>query len=113
MRKQNDCLDQDMPPFILTDAEGEPCGRIYDGDAVILFNFRGDRAIEISTAFEAGHEFNKFDSCPGYQKIKFAGMTEYDGDLHIPGQYLVEPPAIDRTMAEYLVATRRTAVLNK
>ena len=104
MRKKNDCLDQDMPPFILTDAEGEPCGRIYDGDAVILFNFRGDRAIEISTAFEAGHEFNKFDRVR-IPKIKFAGMTEYDGDLHIPGQYLVEPPAIDRTMAEYLVAT--------
>ena len=32
-------------------------------------------------------------------------MMEYDGDLHIPAQYLVSPPAIDRTMGEYLAAS--------
>ena len=32
-------------------------------------------------------------------------MMEYDGDLHIPAQYLVSPPSIDRTMSEYLVAS--------
>ena len=32
------------------------------------------------------------------------GMMEYDGDLHVPAQYLVNPPTINRTMAEYLCA---------
>jgi 2,3-bisphosphoglycerate-independent phosphoglycerate mutase len=43
--------DQYLPPFVITDASGKPVGRIQDGDAVIFFNFRGDRAIEISRAF--------------------------------------------------------------
>jgi 2,3-bisphosphoglycerate-independent phosphoglycerate mutase len=34
--------------------------------------------------------------------VLYAGMMEYDGDLHIPSRYLVEPPAIDRTVGEYM-----------
>ena len=34
--------------------------------------------------------------------VCFAGMMEYDGDLHIPGRYLVSPPSIDRTVGEFL-----------
>ena len=70
---------------------------------MIFFNFRGDRAIEISRAFEEA-DFDKFDRGP-VPKVEFAGMMEYDGDMHIPKQYLVEPPAIDRTMGEQLSNT--------
>lgn len=92
-------IDQDLPPFVI-ERDGEPLGRIQDGDSVIVYNFRGDRAIEISRAFEED-AFDKFDRTPR-PDVKFAGMMEYDGDKHIPGKYLVEPPAIDRTMGEYL-----------
>ena len=37
-----------------------------------------------------------------HPKVFYAGMTEYDGDLHIPPEYLVSPPAVDRTVSEYL-----------
>ncbi|HBZ56350.1 MAG TPA: 2,3-bisphosphoglycerate-independent phosphoglycerate mutase [Syntrophobacteraceae bacterium] len=90
-------IDQDLPAFVIADEKG-PVGRIVDGDAVIFYNFRGDRAMEISRAFE-DETFTKFDRQP-YPKVAYAGMMEYDGDLHIPKNYLVEPPHIERTMGE-------------
>jgi 2,3-bisphosphoglycerate-independent phosphoglycerate mutase len=74
--------------------------RIVDGDAVICFNFRGDRAIEISRAFEE-EAFTPFDR-GGRPDVLYAGMMEYDGDTHVPRHFLVEPPHIERTMGEYL-----------
>ena len=94
--------DQYMDSFVIVDEEGNPVGRIVDGDAVINFNFRGDRAIEISRAFTE-KDFNEFDRGP-LPDILYAGMMEYDGDLHIPPNFLVWPPAIDRTISEYLCA---------
>jgi len=71
-----------------------------DGDSVIFFNFRGDRALEITKAFEAD-ELTEFNRGPKPDVI-YAGMMEYDGDLKVPQRYLVTPPAIDRTMSQYL-----------
>jgi 2,3-bisphosphoglycerate-independent phosphoglycerate mutase len=92
-------IDQDLPPFVVH-RDGAPVGPVRDGDSVVLFNFRGDRAIELSRAMEE-EAFDAFDRGP-LPKIRFAGMMEYDGDLHIPKRYLVTPPAINRTMGEYL-----------
>ena len=75
---------------------------MHDGDAVVLFNFRGDRAIEITPAFERA-DFTAFDR-GARPEVWYAGMMQYDGDLHVPRHYLVEPPAIDGTMGEYLAA---------
>ena len=96
--------DQYMNPFVITDDTGRPVGPIVDGDSVIFFNFRGDRAIEISRAFSE-KDFNEFDrgSLPD---IIYAGMMEYDGDTHIPPNFLVHPPAIDRTISQYLCAEK-------
>ncbi len=102
LRERTGAIDQDLPPFIVAGRDKKPAGPIIDGDSVILFNFRGDRAIELSKAFESGPEFDRFNRVR-VPDVEFAGMMEYDGDAHIPGQYLVTPPAIDRTMAEYLV----------
>lgn len=104
LRESSGAIDQDLPAFVVAGADGKPAGPIVDGDSVVLFNFRGDRAIELSKTFEAGDDFDKFDRVR-VPKVEYAGMMEYDGDAHIPSQYLVTPPAIDRTMAEYLVAT--------
>ena len=96
-------IDQDLPAFVIARA-GKPVGTIDDGDSVIFYNFRGDRAIEISKAFEAGADFDKFDRVK-VPSVLYAGMLEYDGDLHIPSRYLVSPPEITNTMSEYLCAT--------
>lgn len=94
--------DQFLPAFVVA-KDGVPVGPIVDGDSVIFYNFRGDRAIEISRAFDE-EDFDKFDRVR-HPKVEYAGMMEYDGDLKIPGQYLVNPPAIDRTMGQLLSNT--------
>lgn len=100
LRKETNAIDQDLPPFVISDDGKTPVGPIVDGDAVIYFNFRGDRAIEISEAFE-NKDFDKFTRDP-YPNVYYAGMMEYDGDLHIPKKYLVNPPEIKNTLGEYL-----------
>ncbi len=101
LRRENPGItDQDLPPFVIVDEDGDPVGTINDGDSVVYFNFRGDRAIEISRAFSEP-KFDVFDRGE-LSDVLFAGMMEYDGDLKIPPLYLVNPPAISRTMSEYL-----------
>ena len=94
--------DQYLESFVVANENDQPVGTIEDGDAVVFFNFRGDRAIEISRAFEE-KDFTEFDR-ERVPEVFYAGMMEYDGDLHIPSNYLVVPPAIDRTVSEYLCA---------
>jgi len=99
-RNETGKIDQDLPAFVITE-NGAPVGTIEDGDSVVFYNFRGDRAIEISRAFED-------DSVPFERKrrpdVFFAGMLEYDGDKHIPSHYLVAPPEISNTMGELLAS---------
>ncbi|MDR1390179.1 MAG: 2,3-bisphosphoglycerate-independent phosphoglycerate mutase [Treponema sp.] len=103
-------IDQDLKEFIIADSGGAPLGAVKDGDSVVYFNFRGDRALEITAAFE-DDSFDKFDR-GARPRVCYAGMMEYDGDLHAPKRYLVSPPAIDRTLGEYLAAsgTRTLAI---
>ncbi|MCB9655942.1 MAG: 2,3-bisphosphoglycerate-independent phosphoglycerate mutase [Deltaproteobacteria bacterium] len=98
-------IDQFLGAFVIGDDKG-PVGPIQDGDSVVLFNFRGDRAIEISRAFD-DDTFSFFDR-GRRPHVLFAGMMEYDGDYHIPKRYLVAPPAIERTMGEYLARNKIT-----
>ena len=97
-----DITDQYMDSFVISDETG-PVGEILDGDAVVLFNFRGDRAIEISRAFDE-KDFDEFDR-QRHPEVFFAGMMQYDGDALIPQNYLVEPPEITNTLSEYLCGT--------
>ncbi len=112
MYAETDRGDQYLEEFVIVDHEGDPIGTMADGDTVILFNFRGDRAIEISRAYEES-EFTPFDRTGGgsysHPDVFFAGMLEYDGDLHVPTNYLVAPPSISRTMSHYLCAEGLTS----
>ena len=103
-RSEFHVIDQDLPPFVIA-KDGKPLGMVEDGDSVIFYNFRGDRAIEISKTFDAPEgAFDKFDRVR-VPKVLYAGMLEYDGDLHVPKHYLVNPPEITNTMGEYLADT--------
>jgi 2,3-bisphosphoglycerate-independent phosphoglycerate mutase len=102
-----DLDDQWLPAFVVGDYAG-----MRDGDAVVLTNFRGDRAIEISRAFDDPElaEFERGDR----PDVCFAGMMEYDGDLHVPRRFLVTPPAIDDTVSDYLQrAGKRSFVVSE
>jgi 2,3-bisphosphoglycerate-independent phosphoglycerate mutase len=97
--------DQNLPPFVIADQAGKPVGPIEDGASVVLFNFRGDRGIELTRAFEES-DFKEFDRVR-HPAVLFAGMMQYDGDLHLPKHFLVSPPVIERTLGEYLVHNGR------
>jgi len=91
-------IDQDLPEFVIAE-NGQPIGTIEDGDSVVFFNFRGDRAIEITRAFVEA-EFTEFDRVR-YPNVTYAGMLQYDGDLQLPKRFLVAPPAIKDTSGEW------------
>lgn len=104
MRAENPgIIDQDLHEFVITE-NGKPVGTINDGDAIIFFNFRGDRALEITECFENKNNFSHFDR-KRFPEVFYAGMMEYDGDLKLPKNFLVSPPRIDRTISEYLCAS--------
>ena len=100
-RAETGCIDQDLDAFVIAE-NGQPVGKIANGDSVVLYNFRGDRAQEISLAFDR-KDFPYFER-PGYTGVHFAGMLQYDGDLNIPEHYLVQPPVIKNTLTEVLCA---------
>lgn len=101
LREDPKANDQYLPPFVIVDENGKPVGPVFDGDAVVTFNFRADRMIMLAKALEY-QDFNKFDRVR-YPKIHYAGMLEYDGELKLPSHYLVPPPEIERTSGECLV----------
>ena len=92
--------DQNLPGFIIA-RDGKPFAPIYDGDSVVFVNFRGDRSVEISKAFIGDVPFERVRK----PNICYAGMMTYDGDTNLPPRILVEPPLIDQTLGEYLVAS--------
>ena len=103
LRNETGALDQDLPAFVIAE-NGVPVGKIADGDSVILYNFRGDRAIELSMAFDM-EDFTHFNRGKK-PDVCYAGMLQYDGDLKLPARYLVNPPEIHDTLSEVLVAAK-------
>jgi 2,3-bisphosphoglycerate-independent phosphoglycerate mutase len=100
-RKSDSLTDQYLPPFVIVE-NNRPVGTIKSGDAVVFFNFRGDRAVQISQAFTQ-KSFSHFDR-GAYPETYFAGMMQYDGDLALPENYLVGPPTISNTMGEHFAS---------
>lgn len=103
LRGDGKVTDQDLDPFVIVDEAGKPVGTVEDEDAVVLFNFRADRCVQISKALEyAGPEFTAFDRVRMPKNLKFVGMMQYDGDLHLPANFLVPPPEILGVSGEHL-----------
>lgn len=80
--------DEFILPTIVHD---DPGSRIRDGDAVIFFNFRPDRARELTAAL-AQKDFPHFDRGPAVPRVDFVGMTEYDAHLGVPVAFPKEEP---------------------
>ena len=93
--------DQYLPSFTIVDESGVPVGRMNDNDAVVLFNFRGDRMVEIYRAL-AEESLTAFPRGPLPKNLLVVGMTMYDGDLGIPAQFLVPPTRVTGTVSELL-----------
>ncbi len=94
-------VDQDMPGFVIVDDEDKPIGIIADGDAVVMMNFRGDRAIEITEAFELD-EFDAFDRGTR-PDITYAGMMVYDEDRNLPALQLMGPTKVENPFGKRIL----------
>ena len=96
--------DQYLPPFVIVDENERPVGRVEKGDALIYFDFRADRAIEIAMAFTYWDfpYFNRGDYQP--TDVYFVGMTEYNADTHVPEHRLIEPMYIKEALNQFLGA---------
>jgi len=96
-----DLIDQDMDSFIILDDAGHPKAVIENGDAVLMMNFRGDRAIEITEAFEE-KDFSGFER-EKTPDVLYAGMMVYDEDKNLPELQLMGPTNVDYPLGKYLV----------
>ena len=94
--------DQDLPPFVIVGQDEQPVGKVQKGDALIYFDFRADRAIEIAQAFTYWDfpYFNRGNYSP--DDVYFVGMTEYNSDTHVPEHRLVESSYITETLNRFL-----------
>lgn len=91
--------DEFVQPVVITE-NGSPVAKIDKDDAVIFFNFRPDRAREITKTF-IEENFDGFSRQGGYQPVKFVSMTQYDATFeNITVVYA--PQSLKNTLGEYL-----------
>ena len=95
--------DQYLPSFVIVNKSKFPVGKMEDGDGVLFFNFRGDRAIQISRAFDEGGEFDEFEKKCDPQ-VNYYGLLQYDEKMKIPKNFFIEPPIIEDPLTMYLCA---------
>ena len=94
--------DQYLPSFVIVNDKGIPVGKMEDGDGVVYFNFRGDRAIQISRAFDEP-DFKDFKKRCN-PKVEYYGLLLYEEKELIPKKYFIEPPIIKNPLSLYLCA---------
>ncbi|MCL7411725.1 MAG: 2,3-bisphosphoglycerate-independent phosphoglycerate mutase [Methanosarcinaceae archaeon] len=90
--------DEFVRPTVIVDENGEPTATIKDNDSVIFFNFRPDRARQLTYAF-VEDDFDGFER-KVYPKVHFVCMTQYDEKLEVPIAYLHED--LKNTLGEVL-----------
>ncbi len=93
----NNNFDEEFLPTVLTEKNGKPVSVIAENDAVIFFNFRPDRAREITKSFILP-EFDKFER-KEIPNLFFVGMSEYEKDLPV-NKTAFPPMAVINGLAE-------------
>jgi 2,3-bisphosphoglycerate-independent phosphoglycerate mutase len=98
--------DEFVEPRVLVDGGGAPVGAMRDGDGVIFFNFRADRARQLTRAL-ADDAFAGFDRGPGHPRLHVATMTRYDEAFPLPAAFPPQP--LDDKLCDVLAAHGRTS----
>lgn len=90
--------DEFIEPTVIINEEGQPVGKLQDGDSVIFFNFRSDRARQISHAL-VDEDFTAFERSKRLD-IHYVCMTEYDTTIQAPVAF--PPQNLENTLGEVL-----------
>ena len=96
--------DEFIRPVVVTDHDGTPLGLVRDGDSIVFYNFRADRARQLSRAL-ALDEFESFDR-GDRPRVHYTTMTVYDRTFPFP--VLFEPQMFSGNLADVLAAHGRT-----
>ncbi|HVY67453.1 MAG TPA: 2,3-bisphosphoglycerate-independent phosphoglycerate mutase [Patescibacteria group bacterium] len=99
-------FDEMIKPTVITAEDGRPVATVADNDALIYFNFRSDRAIQLTQAFMAPEQLPPEFRRPPLQNLYFATMTEYRSDL--PVHVAFGPPDLKNSLAEVLAVNKLT-----
>lgn len=91
--------DEFVKPTIVTNEQGNPVAKVSDGDAIIFYNFRPDRARQITRAF-VDDDFDGFDRPADRPKVHYVCMTQYDKTINAPVAY--RPQVLVNTLGEVL-----------
>lgn len=96
--------DEYLEPIVVINKEKEPIGQIRDNDAIINFNFRSDRARQMSYALTQNN-FDKFANLNIPNNLKYIGFTKYADDIEIPTVF--QPQKITTRLGQILSAQRK------
>ncbi len=88
--------DEQVPPVIV-----DPDNLIKNGEAILLLNYRGDRAVETARMFDNG-DYITAEQFAMIKDCYFAGILQYDAEMNLPANYLCEPPVINNTLTSWL-----------
>ncbi|MGH2543046.1 MAG: 2,3-bisphosphoglycerate-independent phosphoglycerate mutase [Ardenticatenaceae bacterium] len=97
--------DEFIKPTVIVDGVGDPVGTVRDGDSIFFFNFRADRARQLSYAL-LSPTFDAFERCRIAQGLHYASMMEYDPEMRAPFAFTL--PEVDKCLAEVLSGAGRT-----
>ncbi|OPX85442.1 MAG: 2,3-bisphosphoglycerate-independent phosphoglycerate mutase [Pelotomaculum sp. PtaB.Bin104] len=93
--------DEFIQPTVLRRESGEPVAQISDGDSIIFFNFRPDRARELTRAF-VDIDFSGFSRPANRPEVSFTCMTLYDKTIEAPVAF--QPKTLNNTLGQVLSA---------
>jgi 2,3-bisphosphoglycerate-independent phosphoglycerate mutase len=91
--------DEFVEPTVIVDREGQPRGKVQSGDSIIFYNFRADRAREITRAF-VDDDFAGFDRGGNPPLVHYVCMTQYDATIKAPVAF--PPQNLDKTLGQVL-----------
>lgn len=93
---KKEIFDEEFIPSVIVDRKNNPIAKIEDGDVVVFFNFRADRARQLSECF-VDKNFDKFETNK-YKNLDFISFTEYKKDFK--NKVLFEPEIIENPLAK-------------
>jgi 2,3-bisphosphoglycerate-independent phosphoglycerate mutase len=96
--------DEFIKPIVVVDADGSAIGPVRDGDSIVFFNFRADRARQLTRAL-ALDDFDGFDR-PNRPHVHCTTMTVYDRTFALP--VVFDPQTFSGNLADVLAAHGRT-----
>ncbi|ASK62759.1 phosphoglycerate mutase (2,3-diphosphoglycerate-independent) [Virgibacillus phasianinus] len=97
---ENGIYDEFVIPSVLTDENGNPRGKVESEDSIIFYNFRPDRAIQISRTFSDDdfRDFDRGDNVP--KNLHFVMLTNFSES--VDGYVAYKPVNLDNTVGEVL-----------